>query len=71
VEHLLVCNKCQQVLVKSIDGVTKVVNKILLFKGDQGYAVCKGCNREVLVPIKLDRGELLLKSKNPKLILNR
>ena len=69
-EHLLVC-QCQQVVVKSIGDETKVVNKILVFKGDQGYAVCKGCGAEIRVPIRLDRVELLLKSKNPKLILSR
>ena len=70
-EHLLICQQCQQVLVKSIDGVTKVRAKILVFRDDQAYAVCKGCNRELPVPIKLDQTELLLKSKSPKLIINR
>lgn len=69
-DHLLVC-KCQQVMVKSALGVTKVVNKILVFRGDQGYAVCKGCGAEIRVPIKLDQAELLRKSTSPKLIIDR
>ena len=44
---------CGEVLVKSINGVTKIRNKVLVLKGNQTYAVCKGCGAEHPVPLKL------------------
>jgi hypothetical protein len=70
-EHLLICHECDQVVVKSIDGITKVRAKILVFRDGNAYAVCKGCNRELQVPIKLDQSGLIVKSKSPKLIISR
>jgi hypothetical protein len=64
-DHLLSC-KCGELLVKSSpDGVTKVRGKIMLFKGDQGFVVCKGCGAETQIPVKLDSTEL--QAKSPKL----
>lgn len=69
-EHLLVC-RCKQVLVKSINGTTKIRAKIIVFRGNRAFAVCKGCNAELPVPIKLDRADLLSKSGSPRLVLDR
>jgi hypothetical protein len=67
-QHVLVCT-CGEVLVKSHNETTKVRSRILIFKGDIAYAVCKGCGAEIPAPVKLDKVDLLVKSKNLKLFL--
>jgi hypothetical protein len=49
-----------------MDGTTKVRGKILLFRGGQGYVVCKGCGEERSVPIRID-DVAVAASKAPKL----
>lgn len=56
--HLIHCS-CGEVIVKS-GADTKVRSKILVFKDDGAYAVCKSCDREVSVPLQLNAD--LLKS---------
>jgi len=68
VEHLLACS-CGEVLVKSINGTTKVRGKVLLFRGGKGYVVCKGCGAEKLVPIVLNN-DGLPSSKVPRLFVS-
>jgi hypothetical protein len=70
-EHLLVCG-CGEVMVKSSNGTTKVRAKIFIFREGKAYGVCKGCDREVLAPVRLNQGEvadLLAKSRNPRLFI--
>jgi hypothetical protein len=70
-DHLLVC-RCGEVMVKSSNGTTKIRAKIFVFRDGESYAVCKGCNREVQAPVRLDQSEvssLLAKSRLPKLFL--
>lgn len=67
-DHLLVCN-CGEVMVKSANGTTKIRAKIIVFRGDQAYAVCKGCGKELSAPISLNKDEILSKSKSPKLFI--
>lgn len=70
-DHLLVCT-CGEVMVKSLNGTTKIRAKIFVFRDGKAYAVCKGCNREVSAPVKLDQPEvssLLAKSRLPRLFL--
>lgn len=64
-EHLLACS-CGEVLVKSTNGTTKVRGKILLFRGGQGYVVCKGCGEERPVPVRMDEVSATV-PKAPKL----
>jgi hypothetical protein len=66
-DHLFTCS-CGEVLVKSSEGVTKIRNKILVFRGDKAFAVCPGCGAENQVPVQLDNVELA-KSRQPKLFL--
>ena len=56
--HLIHC-VCGEVIIKS-GADTKVRSKILVFKEDGAYAVCKSCDNEVRVPLHLDSD--LLKS---------
>jgi hypothetical protein len=50
VEPTLTC-KCSEVVMKS-RGTDEVIRaKVLIVKGDQVFAVCKGCNTEVELPL--------------------
>jgi ribosomal protein S27E len=72
-ERLLLCS-CGEVVVKAVNGVTKVRAKILVFHNNKAYAVCKGCGREVQAPVALNRSEmadLLAKSRQTKLFLRK
>jgi ribosomal protein S27E len=68
-DHLLTC-KCGEVLVKSLDGTTKLRGKIVIFKGDQAYAVCKGCGSEHVVPVRLDRPAVQSLTRSPRLFVS-
>lgn len=47
---------CSEIVLKSVgDNESKIRSKILVIKGDEVFAVCKGCNKEVQVPLQLDR----------------
>lgn len=66
-DHISACS-CGEVLVKSSYGVTKIRNKILVFRDGVAYAVCPGCGAENNVPIRLTEPDLE-KSRQPKLFL--
>lgn len=57
-DHLLSCS-CGEVVLKSVNGTTKIRNKIIVFRGSTAVAVCKGCGIEHKIPIKLDHLELV------------
>jgi len=67
-DHLLTC-KCGEVVVKSANGTTKIRNKMMVFKGGQSYAVCKGCGAEIPVPVKLEDAEISGIGRQPRLFL--
>lgn len=68
-DNLLTCN-CGEILVKSMDGTTKLRGKIFLFRGDQGYVVCKGCGAEREVPATLSQDQMQMLSRSPKLFVS-
>lgn len=51
--HLISCS-CGEVIVKSLDADTKVRAKIVVFRDEESFAVCKACNSEVKIPLRLD-----------------
>jgi len=51
--HLVTCT-CGQVIVKSVDGKTKVSSKVLILTETGAVAVCKSCSNEIPVPVNLD-----------------
>lgn len=68
-DHLFACS-CGEVLVKSSTaGVTKVRNKILVFRDGNAYAVCPRCDKENPVPIKLNESEIAKALEQPRLFL--
>jgi len=59
-QHLISC-RCGEVILKSLDVDTKVRGvKVVVFRDDGAYAVCKSCNAEVKIPLRIDTD--LLKS---------
>lgn len=55
---------CTELVLKSVDGESKIRSKILVIKDNEVYAVCKGCNKEVRVPLRLDE-----EAANPPLFI--
>lgn len=59
------CPSCSEVIVKSMNGSEiKIRSKVTIFRDNDCYAVCKGCNAEVAIPLKIDQ-EVLHKSLTP------
>lgn len=67
-QRLLTC-RCGEVVVKSINGKTKIHNKVIVFSGDKAYAVCKSCGTEIEVPMHLDQEKLDDENRRPRLFL--
>lgn len=68
-DYLLTC-PCGEIILKSVNGTTKIRNKIVVFAGDSAVAVCKGCNTEHKIPVRLDRVEMIKSlSSQPRLYL--
>lgn len=67
-DHLFACS-CGEVLVKSSPGVTKIRNKILIFRDGQAYAICPRCSQENSVPVQLNETEMAKSLKQPRLFL--
>lgn len=44
---------CSEIVLKSLDEESKIRSKIVVIKGDSVYAICKGCNAEVQLPLKV------------------
>lgn len=61
----IVC-RCSEIILKSIDGEMKIRSRVILVRGGSVYAVCKGCNVEVRVPLvaaPMDHGPPLIVRK--------
>lgn len=53
-KQALVCTACDTIILKSVGTELKVRSKVLVFKEGGAFAVCKGCNSEVPVPLRVD-----------------
>lgn len=71
----LACSNCHEMLIKSVDGQLKLRSKIILISEEtnEARAVCKGCNTEIPIPLKIDTDMVksLAKEGSPKLYLRR
>ena len=67
---LFTCPNCSEVMLKSHGAESKMRNKVLIFREDKAYAVCKGCGVEVQVPLKIDLTNLPNKS-SPDLYIDK
>lgn len=62
--------QCGEILIKSVDGTTKIRSKIMVFRGDRAFAVCKGCGAEQSIPVRLLQEDIIDNRRIPKLFLN-
>jgi len=63
--HLISCT-CGEVILKALDMDTKVRGaKVVVFRDDGAYAVCKSCNSEVKIPLRIDEDMLKSMSSPP------
>lgn len=70
--NLYTCPHCHDLIIKSQGNETKIRSKVLIFRGDSCYVVCKGCDNEVLAPLSFD--ETIMKSissKHPALYISK
>ncbi len=59
--NALCCSSCGDVVIKSSnDGGTKIRSKVLVLNDKGAYAICKGCGKEIQVPLKID--DVVMKS---------
>lgn len=49
----ITCSCGDQIVKSNLDGVTKVRSKVMIIKDDSIFAVCKSCNLEVKIPVKV------------------
>lgn len=68
--HVLSCS-CGEVILKGDDYTTKIRSRVLLVKGGQTYAVCKGCGSEMTVPLALDHDIVKSLPTNPRLYIGK
>jgi len=52
--NFLACMKCHEVVVKGMGAEIKVRAKVLVVREGRTFAVCKGCNTELEVPLRFD-----------------
>ena len=70
VDATLSCKSCGEVIMKSRGSDEQVVrSKVVILKGNRAYAVCKGCNEEIPLPLKSDAPAA--SSLGPELYLDR
>jgi RNase P subunit RPR2 len=50
----LACTNCHEVVVKGMGAEIKVRAKVILVRDGCTYAVCKGCDTELEVPLRFD-----------------
>ena len=54
-DNALCCSRCNDVVLKSFsNGELKLRSKVIVFNESGAFAVCKGCNTEIPIPITLD-----------------
>lgn len=50
-------------------GESKIRSKVIVVRDDKVYAVCKGCDSEVQIPLSFNQNAL--NTRNPALILGK
>lgn len=65
----LCCANCGEVIIRGYSEGIKVRSKVTIIKATGAYAVCRGCNEEVPIPLKADVGLAKSIASNKKLKL--
>ena len=45
---------CGEIMVKSLEDTSKIRAKVTIVKGNQVFGICKGCNKEIALPLSID-----------------
>jgi len=69
VDNALCCTKCGEVVIKSMGTSTKIRAKVLVVRDNQTFAVCKGCDSEIPVPLVMNETMAKALGKTAKLRL--
>ncbi len=64
------CCPCGEVVLKDNGHETKIRSKVLVVKGQNAYAVCKGCGADFAVPLKMDPELVKSMRSNPRLFIH-
>lgn len=69
----LACSTCDEVVIKGMDSEMKIRAKVIIVKDGAVMAVCKGCNTELQIPLKVDNdlAKSLAKKAEPCLYLKK
>ncbi len=71
--NALCCTSCGEVVIKTSGADTKIRSKVLVVKSTGVFAACKGCGKDIQMPLKVDT--LMMKSmsdsKNLKIFINK
>jgi RNase P subunit RPR2 len=70
-DYLLCCHHCEEVIVKDAGSMAKIRGRVILIKGENIFAVCKGCGAEIRVPLQLDLALMKSLRSNPKLFITK
>lgn len=65
----LCCTQCGDIIIKSTDDDVKVRSKVLVFKSNGTFAICKGCGEEIPVPVIIDNSMMKSIATSKKLRL--
>jgi len=57
--------QCSEIVLKALDQESKIRSKIIVIRDGEVFAVCKGCNSEVSLPLQVNE-----KSNPPLFIKN-
>jgi len=69
VDDALCCAKCGEVVIKALGDVTKIRAKVIVVKDGVTLAICKGCDTEIPLPLRMDATLAKSISKTAKLRL--
>lgn len=68
----LACSNCHEVVLKGMDSEIKIRAKVILVREDSAFAVCKGCDAELAIPLRFDQDlAKSLSQAEPRLYLKK
>jgi uncharacterized C2H2 Zn-finger protein len=63
------CPYCDSIIIKCNVDYIKILNKTIIFRNNSCFSVCKGCNKEISIPLTIDKTSLK-RAHQPKLVVN-
>jgi hypothetical protein len=63
------CPYCNSTIIKCNVDYIKILNKTVIFRNNSCFAVCKGCNKEISIPLTINK-KSLKRRPQPKPVVN-